>query len=129
MFLEGTKLALNQRSGMILAGLGILLSVFWVNHCFFCEKLANERFHQKRTICSFAQFWWATWANISWLLIFGERPKQIYHGCSFLVSDSLTVALLSWATWATRSLTSLFKKEGMSESLVFKKTYKKLIKT
>ena len=28
MFLDGTKSALNQRTGMILAGLGILSSVF-----------------------------------------------------------------------------------------------------
>ena len=34
-----------------------------------------------------AHFWWATWAICSWSLIFGERPEQIAHGCSFLVSD------------------------------------------
>ena len=54
------------------------------------------------------------------------------------MSDSLMVALFWWATWAicshrsflvsdlSESLTSLIKKEGMSELLVFKqKTYKK----
>ena len=36
-------------------------------------------------------------------LIFGERPEQFAHGCSFLVSDlskSLIVAHFWWATWA-----------------------------
>ena len=36
-----------------------------------------------------------------------ERPEQIAHGRSFLVSD------------LSDSLTSLIKKEGMSESLIF----------
>ena len=32
-------------------------------------------------------FWWATWVIRSRLLISGERPEQIAHGRSFLVSD------------------------------------------
>ena len=45
------------------------------------------------------------------LLIFGEQPERIAHGRSFLVSDLSDL------------LTSLIKKEGMSESLI-KNLYK-----
>ena len=131
MFLDGTKSALNQRTGMILAGLGILSSVFWVNCWFFCEKIGKWVIRSKKlAICSFAHFWWATWANISRLLIFGEWPKQICHGCSLLVSnlsDSLTVALLSWATWATCSHCSLKTREWVNR-LFLKKLTKKCYK-
>ena len=113
---------------------------------------------KKRAICSFlvsslseslmyAHFWWATWANRSWPLIFGEQPERFAHIAnfwwadwvihvpkitilvkfcsanrsshflwakerfaqkkraihSFIISESLTVAHLSWATWAIRS--------------------------
>ena len=40
------------------------------------------------------------------LLICPERPERIAHICSFVMSDlsdSLTVAHLSWGTWANRS--------------------------
>ena len=40
-------------------------------------------------------------------LIFGERPERIAHGRSFFVND------------LSDSLTSLIKKEEMSESLIF----------
>ena len=62
---------------------------------------------KKKAICSFAHFWWATWTIRSWLLISSERTEQIAHGRSFLVSN------------LNDSLTSLSKKEGMSESLIF----------
>ena len=51
-------------------------------------------------------FWWATWANRSRSLVCHEWPKQFTHGCSFDMSDlsdSLTVAHLSWVIWANRS--------------------------
>ena len=54
------------------------------------------------------------------LLIFGERPERFALDRSFLLSElseSLTVAHLSWMTWAIRSLCS----EGMSESFPLKK--------
>ena len=37
-------------------------------------------------------FVWATWANCSWSLIFGERPKGFAH-----------IAHFWWATWAIHS--------------------------
>ena len=37
-------------------------------------------------------FLWATWANRSWLLSFGERPKGFAH-----------IAHFWWATWAIHS--------------------------
>ena len=81
----------------------------------FCEKMSEWAIlskkrairSKKRAICSFAHFYSATWAIRSWSLICGEQPEQIAHGSSFLVSDLSDL------------LTSLTKKEGMSESLIF----------
>ena len=83
---------------------------------------------------------WAIWANHSqWLIWFKQKEQMSDERMSkfpalekqaigsFLVSDLshlLTVALLSWVTWAIHSHRSL-KKEGMSESLrIFKLTKK-----
>ena len=44
--------------------------------------------------------------QIAHSLIFSERPEQIAHGHSFVLSDlsdSLTVAHFLWATWGIRS--------------------------
>ena len=72
-----------------------------------------------------------------------SEPERIAQGHSFLVSNLiklLTVAHFWWATWSicsqslfcpehlSDSLTSLLKKEGMSESLIFFKTNKKRTK-
>ena len=86
------------------AGLGICSSVFWANRSFFCEKMSQWAISSKKqAIHSFTHFWWATW----------EIPSH----CSFLVSN------------LSNLLTSLIKKEGTSESLVFffkrSKMYKK----
>ena len=75
------------------AGLGIRASIFWANRAFFAQKWANERFAQKNDLLTIAHFLWATWANRS-----------------FLVSD------------LSNSLTSLTKKEKMSDLLIFSKT-------
>ena len=51
---------------------------------------------KKWAICSFAHFWWATWAIRSRKLIPSEQPERICHGCSFSLSDlsdSLTSSL------------------------------------
>ena len=98
---------------------------------------------KKQAIRSLAHFWWATWANRSWSLLFGEQPERWvtraipshrslkksewvnrsffvtykkrnkkYDSqnflskpiiCSFFMSKLLTVAHLSWATWAIHS--------------------------
>ena len=50
---------------------------------------------------------------MSRLLIFSEQPEWFTHSRSFVMSDLSDL------------LTSLFENKGMSESLVFKKTYKK----
>ena len=39
-----------------------------------------------------AHFLWATWANCSWSLIFGERPERFAH-----------IAHIWWVTWAIYS--------------------------
>ena len=59
----------------------------------------------------FAHFWWATWAICSQSLIFGGQAERFAHSLSFLVSSSLTVALLSWATWVICSYRSLKTRE------------------
>ena len=58
-------------------------------------------------------FWWATWANLSWLLIFDERPEGFTH-----------IAQFWWATWALCSHRSLKKREWANRSFFFK-TYKR----
>ena len=74
-----------------------------------------ERFAQ---VCSFplsdlsesltvAHFWWATWANRSWLLSFGERPERFAH-----------IAQREWAT-VSELLRLLTKYEWMSKLLMF----------
>ena len=78
----------------------------WVNN----EGMSNSL--KTTAICSFAHFWWATWANRSNSLIFSERPEQFAH-----------IAHFWWATWTIGH--SAHKKEGMSESFIFLKTYKK----
>ena len=86
---------------------GNSLISFMSESLIFCKKLANEWLAKKTE-------WFAH------SLIFGEQPERIAHGCLFLVSDLsklLKVAHFLWATWAL-SLTSLIKKEGMSETLI-----------
>ena len=65
------SLHLNKR---FFSGLGICSSVFWANCSFFAQNWANERFAQKNE-------------QFTHSLTFGERPEQIAHGHSFLVSD------------------------------------------
>ena len=75
----------------------------------------NERFARVALLS------WATWAFCSQLLIFGEWPEWIAHGCSFLVSNlcnSLTVALLSWVIWANCSQL-LFKMSDFEQKSKF----------
>ena len=93
----------------------------------FCKKLANKQWAQKTSdslICSFfvsnlsnsfpvAHFWWAIWANWSQALIFGEWPERFAYSHSFVMSNLSDL------------LTLLFKKEWMSESLVFLKNLQK----
>ena len=58
--------------------------------------------------------------RIAHSLIYHERPERIAHGCSFFMcdlSDSLTVAHLSWAIWANRSQSLIWfeRSERMSD--------------
>ena len=57
-----------------------------------------------------AHFLWATWANRSWSLIFGERNERFAH-----------MAHLIWAKWAIHSHRSPKKRKWakMSDSLIF----------
>ena len=87
----------EHRAGNLLIG---FLSEAFV----FCKKWANERFAQRNARFAhgrsflvsdlsdslmIANFWWATWGNHLWTLIFGEWPEQIAH-----------IAHFWWATWA-----------------------------
>ena len=85
---------------------GIRSFDFWANCTFFVEKWANERFAQKISIwlirsflvsnqsnsLMIAHFLWATWANCSWSLIFGEQPEGFAH-----------IPHLIWVKWAIHS--------------------------
>ena len=57
-----------------------------------------------------SHFLWATWANPSWSLIFGERPERFAR-----------IAHLIWAKWAIHSHRSPKKRKWakMSDSLIF----------
>ena len=118
------KLIFHQNHcSLFITELGLRSSVFWANRSFFAQKWANEWFAQKNE-------------RFTHSLIFGERPERFAHNCSFPLSDlseSLMVAHFWWATWAIRShcsflvsdlsdsLTSLTKKEEMSDSLILSK--------
>ena len=66
----------------------------------------NERFAQKNK-------------RFAHLFIFGERPEQITHCGSFLVSDlSDLLTSLIFVSDMSNSLKSLIKKEEMSELLM-----------
>ena len=70
----------------------------------FCPKMSEWVIpSKKRAIHSFAHFWWATWAIRSWL--------------PFFLSD-LSESLI-FGEHLSDLLTSLTKKEGFSESLIF----------
>ena len=87
----------------------------------FCPKISERAIRSKN-------------GRFTHSLIFGERPERFTHNRSFPLSDlseSLMVAHFWWATWVIRShrsflvshlsdsLTSLTKKEEMSNSLIF----------
>ena len=90
-------------------GLGIRLSNFRANRLFFAQKWANERFAQKKE--RFTQ----KKERFTHLLIFGERPEPFAHHRSFPLND------------LSDSLTSLTKKEEMSDSLIFSINKKKIV--
>ena len=83
---------------------GNSLNLFLSESLVFLQKMSeSEICSKKRAILSLAHFWWATWVICSWLLIFGEQPKWITHGCSFLVSDlSNLLTLLNYGEWSER---------------------------
>ena len=81
--------------------------ICWANRLLFVSKRANERFAQKNE-------------QFAHLLVYNERLERIAHGGSFDMSDlsnSLTVAHLSWAIWANRSQLLIWfeRSEWMSE--------------
>ena len=98
----------------MIAGLGIHSSNFGANCLFFAKKVSK----------------WGMGSIREWFahsLIFGKLPEWFAHNCSFLLSDlseSLTVTLLSWETWAIRSLRSEEMSKSFS-SFFTVKTYKK----
>ena len=49
--------------------------------------LSESLVAKKQVIPSFTHFWWATWANHSQALIFGERPEQFIYSRSIVMSD------------------------------------------
>ena len=76
----------------------------------------------KNKILDFFQLKFFEW--ISHLLIYHERPEQIAHGHSFVMSnlsDSLMVTHLSWVTWVicSLSLICLEQSEQIAHSCSF----------
>ena len=104
-----------------LSGLGICSSVFRANCSFFAQKWANEQFAQKMSDSLIRSF---LLSDLSDLLM-------ITHFLWATMSESLMVAHFFCVTWAicshcsnlvrdlSDSLTSLTKKEEMSNSLIF----------
>ena len=70
-----------------------------VSNLLICPFLVSDL----SDLLTIAHFWWATWANRSRSLSFGERPEWFAHSRSFVLSDLsklLTVPHLIWAIWA-----------------------------
>ena len=79
----------------------------WITRSMWVKEWFTQKKWAIRSGCSFvmsnlsnlltvAHFWWVTWVNCSWLLIFSEQPVRFTHSCSFVMSDLskfLTVAL------------------------------------
>ena len=77
-------------SYLIFSGLGIRSLVFWANrskktsNLLICSFLVSNL----RDLLMVTHFWWATWANHSWSLIFAKWATwAIRSHCSFLVSN------------------------------------------
>ena len=71
----------------------ILVKFFWANHLFLWVKEQMSNFLRKNE-------------RFAHLLIYHELPERNAHSWSFVLSDlsnSLTVALLTWATWVIGS--------------------------
>ena len=87
--------------------------VFWGNRSFFAKKWANEwfppkngRFAQKNERIAHSLIFGERPEGFAHSLIYHERPERIAHDRSFVMSDlsdSLTIAHLSWAILANRS--------------------------
>ena len=95
------------------AGLGICSSVSWAHRSFFAKKWVNKQFGQKNE-------------HLAHSLIFGERPEQIAHGHSFLVSDlSDSLTSLIFGEWPERFAHIAHQKRGNEWIYHFlkKKTY------
>ena len=65
-----------------------------------------------------AHFWWATWVNRSWLLIFGEWPERFAHITHFWWATWVFCSHRSfwWATWAICSHPSPKKRDWANHS-------------
>ena len=87
----------NERMSYLLRA-GNSLIWFLSESLVFCQKMSQWAIHSKKwAIHSFAHFRWAKWAIRSQSLISSERPEQIAHVCSFLVSEmSNSLTLLNW---------------------------------
>ena len=120
-------------------GLGICSSIFWANHSFLAkneqlsdlltllikkdgmsESLVKKKHTKNAPKSTILQYYSNFFERIAHSLIYPERPERIAHSCSFVMSDLsdlLTVALLTWVTWANHSQSLIWfeRSEQMSE--------------
>ena len=70
---------------------------------------------KKRAIRSFTHFWWATWTNHSWSLIFGEQPEQFAH-----ITHYHSVKKRKWANhwFFSKNLHKTYQKKHFSQILL-----------
>ena len=89
-------------------------SLKWMSDSLICSFLVSD-LSDSLTI---AHFLWVTWANCSWLLIFGERPERFAH-----------ITYLIWAKWAIHSHRSPKEKKWakMSDSFIFSIKFFKIV--
>ena len=104
----------------------------WANGCFFLTyKKLNKKYDFSEQVLSESLIFVSKRANeqfaqkISNLLIFHERPDRISHSRSFVMcdlSESLTVADLSWVIWVNRSQSLIWSEryEHMSDERMSK---------
>ena len=109
---DKSKLLTDNILYVITRALNLLIS-FLSESLVFCPKMSKWAIRSKKqAIHYFAHFYWVTWAICSWSLIFGERPVEIAHGCSFVMSDlsDLLTLLIFLVSDLSNLLTSLTKK-------------------
>ena len=103
--INGELMAWNVLQG-VSSRAGNSLILFRSELLFFCPKMSEWAIRSKKSDLLIHSFLVSEMSDLLTSLISSEQPEQIAHGRSFPLSDmsnSLTVAHLSWSILANRS--------------------------